>query len=121
MGSLGLMWWMLAREVLRLRGSISRDLPWEAMPDLFFYRDPEEVEKEEREKAEAAAESQMVKAPDFVAPDKEDWGADAAVTDWAADPASCCSSSSPSSYCCSRSSSSCCCIRLQKTGLPRQR
>merc|ERR1712007_27944 len=27
----------------------------------------------------------MVKAPDFVAPDKEDWGADAAVTDWAAD------------------------------------
>merc|ERR1739840_52339 len=45
----------------------------------------EEVEKEEWEKAEAAAESQMVKAPDFVAPDKEDWGADAAVTDWAAD------------------------------------
>merc|ERR1712142_818431 len=83
--SLGLMWWMLAREVLRLRGSISRDMPWEVMPDLFFYRDPEEVEKEEREKAEAAAESQMVKAPDFVAPDKEDWGADAAVTDWAAD------------------------------------
>merc|ERR1712200_384239 len=44
-----------------------------------------EVAKEDREKAEAAAESQMVKAPDFVAPDKEDWGADAAVTDWAAD------------------------------------
>merc|ERR1739838_130565 len=58
--SIGLMWWMLAREVLRLRGSISRDLPWEIMPDLFFYRDPEEIEKEER-------------------------GADEAVTDWAAD------------------------------------
>ena len=41
--SLGLMWWFLCREVLRLRGSISRALPWEVMPDLFFYRDPEEV------------------------------------------------------------------------------
>ena len=37
------MWWMLAREVLRLRGTISREVPWEVMPDLYFYRDPEEV------------------------------------------------------------------------------
>merc|ERR1712128_73706 len=45
-----------------------------------------EVEKEERERAEAAAESAtVVKAADFVAPEKEEWGADAAVTDWAAD------------------------------------
>jgi len=84
--SLGLMWWMLAREVLRLRGSISRDMPWEVMPDLFFYRDPEEVEKEDRERAEAAAESQLVaKAADYVAPPKEEWGADEGVTDWSAD------------------------------------
>ena len=41
--SVGLMWWMLAREVLRLRGAISRDLPWDIMPDLYFYRDPEDV------------------------------------------------------------------------------
>ena len=56
-------------------------MPWEVMPDLFFYIDPEEVDKEEREKAEAAAEAQTVsKAPEFVAPDKEDSGAAAAVS-----------------------------------------
>ena len=37
------MWWLLAREVLRLRGTISREHPWEVMVDLYFYRDPEEV------------------------------------------------------------------------------
>jgi hypothetical protein len=41
--AIGTMWWMLAREVLRLRGTISRDHPWDVMVDLYFYRDPEEV------------------------------------------------------------------------------
>merc|ERR1719186_864456 len=52
--SIGLMWWFLAREVLRLRGMISRDTQWDVMPDLFFYRDPEAEDKEERERAEVA-------------------------------------------------------------------
>nr|XP_021530078.1 40S ribosomal protein SA-like [Aotus nancymaae] len=52
--SVGLMWWMLAREVLRIRGTISREHPWEVMPDLYFYRDPEEIEKEEQAAAEKA-------------------------------------------------------------------
>ena len=54
--SLGLMLWMLAREVLRLRGTISRDYPWDIMPDLYFYREPEEIEKEEQAKIEEVAE-----------------------------------------------------------------
>jgi small subunit ribosomal protein SAe len=42
--TVGLMWWLLAREVLRLRGSIPRETKWDVVVDLFFYRDPEEVQ-----------------------------------------------------------------------------
>jgi len=45
--SLGLMWWLLAREVLYLKGKIPRGAPWDVMVDLFFYRDPQEEEKTE--------------------------------------------------------------------------
>lgn len=51
--SVGLMWWFLAREVLILKGKISRESGFildnkVIMPDLYFYRDPEEQEKEEQ-------------------------------------------------------------------------
>jgi len=52
--AIGLMYWLLAREVLYLRGSATcnRQRPWDTMVDLFIYRDPEEVKDEE-----AAADS----------------------------------------------------------------
>lgn len=49
--SIGLLYWLLAREVLRMRGTIERDVAWDVPVDLFFYRDPDEVEKAEEVQA----------------------------------------------------------------------
>lgn len=87
--SIGLMWWFLAREVLRLRGSISRELAWEVMPDLFFYRDPEEAEKEEQARQEALAQAQAASqaAAQSGAKIEESWGGEDMTNDWANEPA----------------------------------
>ena len=58
--SIGLIWWLLAREVLRLRGTIPRTSDgWNVMVDMFFYRDPEEVEKQQQEEAAAKLAAQQ--------------------------------------------------------------
>lgn len=46
--SIGIIYWLLAREVLRLRGTIQRAKAWNIKPDLFFYRDVEEAEKQQQ-------------------------------------------------------------------------
>ncbi|KAG5942856.1 structural constituent of ribosome [Claviceps monticola] len=83
--AIGTVWWLLAREVLRLRGTIpSRDAPWDVMPDLYFYRDPdteaeekaEEDKPAEEEPATAIAETAAIPAA------AGEWEAGAATTTW---------------------------------------
>ncbi|KAM7339437.1 hypothetical protein ACRRTK_000052 [Alexandromys fortis] len=80
--SVGLMWWMLAQEVLRMHGIIlSREHPWEVMPDLYFYRDPEEIEKEEQAAAEKAVTKEEFQG-EWTAPAPEFTAAQPEVADW---------------------------------------
>jgi len=66
--SIGLVWWMLTREVLRMRGVIPRDIPWDVKVDMFIYREPEEVKKEEQAAAAEAAKTAIVTPAAIEAP-----------------------------------------------------
>ena len=71
--SIALMFYLLARETLMLRGTVPRSENWEVMVDLFMYRQFEEKKKDTTEAFEAEAEE----APeDTVAKFKNADGAD---------------------------------------------
>jgi len=62
--------------------------PWDVMVDLFFYRDPEEVEQQAKEEAAAREAPEVIEA----VPPPADWDAQAPPVanagDWGAPPGS---------------------------------
>ncbi|KAI5295626.1 structural constituent of ribosome [Ascosphaera acerosa] len=102
--AIGLIWWLLAREVLRLRGTLpNREAVWDVVVDLYFYRDPEAEENKDAEKENPVAEEVPAVESGFAAAatGAESWeaatapaaGVEAAqewvagTTDWSAVPA----------------------------------
>lgn len=97
--AIGLAWYLLCREVLRLRGTIPRSQEWDVMVDMFFFRDLEEEKPEEVvESFDAANEWQQDAQPDVewenadvtisggaVETTSGEWGV--ANDDWGNDPA----------------------------------
>jgi hypothetical protein len=72
--------------VLRLRGTVPRSADgWNVMVDMFFYRDPEEVENQQREEAAAKAAAAGGDVTADAAPG--DWDVSAAPTAGGINPA----------------------------------
>jgi len=63
--AISMLFWMLTREVLRLRGTIGRSTPWEIKVDLFFFRDVEEMRKREEELLQQQQQQQQLQMPAF--------------------------------------------------------
>lgn len=83
--SIGLIFWFLAREVLRLRGVISRRENWDVIVDAFFYKSPEELEKKAQEESAHAAEEKFragAGAETALPPPVEGWNAEP-TSSWA--------------------------------------
>lgn len=75
--SIAVLYWLLTREVLRLRGSLEFNEPWTVPIDLFIYRDSDELKAiEEAEQSAVEAETGWEVSGDYAeAPTYEAGGA----------------------------------------------
>ncbi|KAL3720728.1 hypothetical protein ACJRO7_005527 [Eucalyptus globulus] len=80
--SIGCLFWLLARMVLQMRGTIPMGHKWDVMVDLFFYREPEETKQQEEEDAIAPAEYGL---PDYSGADQ--WTSQIPDASWAGETA----------------------------------
>jgi len=78
--AIGLTLWLLARTILRLRGSLDYSSPWDVMVDMFFFRDAEDRSEE----AKALEASKEEAAP---WPAESEWTTEGTAAVGSADPA----------------------------------
>ncbi|KAK9734421.1 hypothetical protein RND81_04G138600 [Saponaria officinalis] len=97
--SIGCLFWILARMVLQMRGTLRPGQKWDVMVDLFFYREPEAPKETDDDEVAAVADYGM---PEYAAGalggiPGDQWGGDTqwttdvaaavpAVEDWTAAP-----------------------------------
>jgi len=66
--SIGVLYYLLARMVLQMRGTVTPSAQWDVMVDLFFYREPEEAKEEEGEQEAAPEQPTYGGSSGFAAP-----------------------------------------------------
>ncbi|CAK7336945.1 unnamed protein product [Dovyalis caffra] len=79
--SIGCLFWLLARMVLEMRGTIRPGLKWDVMVDLFFYREPEEAKPQEEEDVVAPVDYALTGA-DFMGGATDNWSNPVADSGW---------------------------------------
>jgi len=87
--SVALMYWLLAREVLRMKAQIARPSPWSVMVDLFMQRDEEATKEEEKAVVPVEAEANFggeenAAGSSWAAAEEAGYGAPAQGDSWSA-------------------------------------
>ncbi|CAN8239492.1 unnamed protein product [Cochlearia groenlandica] len=70
--SIGCLFWLLARMVLQMRGTIRPAQKWDVMVDLFFYREPEEAKPDDEDESAPQADFGLP-APEYGVAGGDQW------------------------------------------------